>query len=197
MPDLDVIVENHLAENHLAGGNCQDPGNLQDPVDLETLPWQSWCQGWLQHSWPNLPPHAQYPTYELTLRFTDDAAVQDLNRVYRGIDEPTDVLSFATLEGAEALLPQAQLTNSQEPFYLGDIVISVPTAQRQAQKRGHPLGVELSWLVVHGFLHLLGWDHPDEDSFNRMVNQQIWLLQDQGLAVPQSDDFDLMILTSP
>ena len=69
------------------------------------------------------------------------------------------------------------------PLYLGDIVISVDTAHRQAQQQGHPLKTELAWLAAHGFLHLLGWDHPDEDSLNSMLNQQEMLLQTIGLAV--------------
>lgn len=169
VPNLDVLVQNHY-------------GSLAGEPDLDQLPWQSWYQGWLEHTWQNLPSPAQHSCYELTLRLAQAEEVQVLNRDYRGLDRPTDVLSFASLDGAEALLPH----DSAEPFYLGDIVISVPTAQHQAQQNGHSLVVELSWLAVHGFLHLLGWDHPDEDSFNRMVNQQIWLLQSVGLVPPNA-----------
>ena len=172
IPHLDVTVQDNR-------------GNTQEGLILEALPWESWFQVWLAHTWQDLPPHAQCAAYELTLRFTEDGEVQTLNRDYRGIDRPTDVLSFAALEGTDALLPPDSLTDSGEPLYLGDIVISVPTAQRQAEDSGHSLGVELSWLAVHGFLHLLGWDHPDEDSFERMVNQQIWLLRETGLESPK------------
>lgn len=171
-PHLDVTVQDSW-------------GNTQEGQNLQTLPWESWFQVWLNHTWQDLPPYAQSPVYELSLRFTDDAEVRRLNRDYRGIDRPTDVLSFATLDGTEALLPPDFLTDSGEPLYLGDIVISVPTAQRQAQENGHSLVMELSWLSVHGFLHLLGWDHPDEEGFQRMVNQQIWLLKETGLNAPQ------------
>jgi probable rRNA maturation factor len=72
------------------------------------------------------------------------------------------------------------------PLYLGDIVISLDTAQRQAETQSHPLEVELAWLAAHGLLHLLGWDHPDDASLTRMLNQQQALLQIVGLPVQTS-----------
>jgi probable rRNA maturation factor len=63
------------------------------------------------------------------------------------------------------------------PLYLGDIVISVETATAQALERGHSLAYELSWLAAHGLLHLVGWDHPDEESLRQMLDQQDALLQ--------------------
>jgi probable rRNA maturation factor len=75
-----------------------------------------------------------------------DPEIQILNRQYRGKDKPTDVLSFP-------------LADALQPFLLGDVVISVETAARQAQRRGHSLREELQILLVHGILHLLGYDH--------------------------------------
>lgn len=105
--------------------------------------------------------------WELTIRLTDDAEIQQLNRQYRGQDRPTDVLSFA--------IEPISVPISDEPLYLGDIVISVPTAQRQAQT--HSVLWEIVWLASHGFLHLLGWDHPDEESLEKMWNQQQMLME--------------------
>jgi len=85
---------------------------------------------------------------ELSVVLTDDATIQQLNREYRGIDTPTDVLSFAQQE-AEG--PSGEV--------LGDVIISLPTAQRQADERGHSLAAEVRILMVHGLLHLLGYDH--------------------------------------
>lgn len=90
-------------------------------------------------------------TAELTLVLTDDAAIQVLNRDYRGKDKATDVLSFAQLEGETVPVGEA--------LVLGDVVISVDTARRQARALGHSLEVELRRLFVHGLLHLLGHDH--------------------------------------
>jgi len=90
------------------------------------------------------------------------------------------VLAFASLE---VDCPQAVELMEDTPLYLGDIAISVDTAIRQAQQQGHPLKTELAWLAAHGLLHLLGWDHPDEDSLSEMLNQQETLLQIIGLDI--------------
>ena len=89
---------------------------------------------------------------------TGDVAVRDLNRRYRGEDAPTDVLSFALREDAEefVLPPDASLR-------LGDVVVSLPAARRQAKEAGHSLERELALLLVHGLLHLLGYDHASDE----------------------------------
>lgn len=104
--------------------------------------------------------------YEISLILATDAEVQALNRDYRDKDQPTDVLSFAALEVDAPPLPPG------EPLPLGDIIISIDTAQRQADSQGHSLATELQWLASHGLLHLLGWDHPDDASLERMLEQQ-------------------------
>ena len=109
----------------------------------------------------------------LGLRFTDDTTIRELNGRWRQRDEATDVLSFASL-GGEPNCPDA---GSVE---LGDIVISVDTARRQAAEHQHSLGHELRWLVSHGLLHLLGWDHPDDTSLQAMLSQQERLLENSG-----------------
>lgn len=134
--------------------------------------WETWFNQWLEKLQPNIEL-AQ--TYEVSLRFTDDLEIQSLNAQYRQQNRPTDVLAFASLEVNCPQLP-AHLRLSM-PLYLGDIVISVETAQRQAQQQRHSLETELAWLTTHGLLHLLGWDHPDQDSLIRMLNQQKALLE--------------------
>lgn len=97
---------------------------------------------------------------ELSVLLCDDAVIQPMNMDWRGKDSPTDVLSFAMGEGEELALPPGV------PRPLGDLVISVQTAERQALLIGHPLQDELRVLVVHGLLHLLGFDHEtgEEDA---------------------------------
>ncbi len=93
---------------------------------------------------------------EVSVLLVDDEAIRDLNRQYRGIDAPTDVLSFSQLEGegpAEHTLPE------DFPVPLGDIVVSIPQMQAQAREYGHSEARELGYLLVHGLLHLLGYDH--------------------------------------
>jgi rRNA maturation RNase YbeY len=92
---------------------------------------------------------------ELSIALVDDAEMRRLNRDWRGKDRTTDVLAFAQREG-EAELPAG---SGEAPALLGDVVISLPTAARQAAERGHGLERELAELLVHGILHLLGWDH--------------------------------------
>ena len=109
------------------------------------------------------------------MRLTNDLEIQTLNAQYRHQDRPTDVLAFATLE-----LDVPQFANpdfSNEPLYIGDIVISVETAWKQALEQKHSLNRELVWLASHGFLHLLGWDHPDDSSLLLMLAKQKKLLQ--------------------
>ncbi|MHB0912026.1 MAG: rRNA maturation RNase YbeY [Armatimonadota bacterium] len=92
---------------------------------------------------------------EITLVLTDDREIHELNRDYRGIDKPTDVLSFSQLEG-EPMIGEG---------LLGDVVISVETAKRQAEARGESLADELDLLTAHGVLHLLGYnDETDEEA---------------------------------
>lgn len=91
---------------------------------------------------------------EVSLSLVDDAAIQALNREHRGLDRPTDVLSFSQLEGeALAAMPEGEL------LPLGDIVISMERCAAQAEEYGHSLERELGFLVAHGMLHLLGFDH--------------------------------------
>jgi rRNA maturation RNase YbeY len=85
----------------------------------------------------------------------DDAAIRKLNKKWRNKDKATDVLSFPLLSVQELKLAPSH----PGALVLGDIVISVPTAKRQAAERGHRLSVELEILLVHGLLHLLGYDH--------------------------------------
>jgi len=158
--------------------NVQDYFSESSPiagVDEET--WQNWFYAWLETLQPN---NSLAKSYELTLRLTDDAEIHSLNAQYRQQDKPTDVLAFAALE---VNIPQSDEMLECLPLYLGDIVISVDTAQRQAQQQGHSLQIELAWLAAHGLLHLLGWDHPDDESLRRMLHQQTSLLETIGLAI--------------
>jgi probable rRNA maturation factor len=91
---------------------------------------------------------------ELSILLTDDAQIQTLNRAYRKQDRPTDVLAFAMREGT---VPGPQ--NAAPHEILGDVVISVPTARRQAGRRRRTVQAEVRTLLGHGLLHLLGFDH--------------------------------------
>ncbi|MFM7471432.1 MAG: rRNA maturation RNase YbeY [Nodosilinea sp.] len=154
LPTLDIILDLHHPRAAVATESD----------------WQLWFQGWAQHmALTGSPIHA----YELTLQLTSDTAIADLNQTFRQVNGPTDVLAFAALENPSPL--SAALLDS-EPLYLGDIVISFDTAERQAQAGGHSLVWEVAWLAAHGFLHLIGWDHPDPTSLATMLAKQQELL---------------------
>jgi probable rRNA maturation factor len=143
-----------------------------ETLDISEETWQTWLQTWLETLTNDLPSAC---AYELTLRLTDDGEIQQLNHQYRFKDQPTDVLAFAALES------DFPVFNREEPLYLGDIIISLDTAQKQAIERGHSLKNEVIWLTSHGLLHLLGWDHPDEQSLTEMLNHQKSLLKKLGI----------------
>lgn len=96
------------------------------------------------------------PDVELSVLFCDDPVIQSLNREYRGLDQPTDVLSFA----------------QEEPRLLGDVVISLEMARRQAIAQKHSLRREVEWLFLHGTLHLLGYDDDTEEGLQAMLARQ-------------------------
>lgn len=140
--------------------------------------WQSDLCRWLEtlrenRVDPTVPELTACEEISLGLQFTGDQEIAELNGRWRGLPQPTDVLSFAALESE---MPLQQTTTLE----LGDIVVSVPTAARQALEQGHSLERELQWLVSHGLLHLLGWDHPDEPTLNAMIACQERLLAMAG-----------------
>lgn len=107
---------------------------------------------------------------ELGLVITDDDTVRDLNRRYRGMNEPTDVLSFG-LESAEPFVSPPDGVQR-----LGEVIVSFPAAERQAREAGRPLEAELAHLAVHGVLHLLGYDHQQPEEAQAMRAREEALL---------------------
>ena len=133
--------------------------------------WQTWFSTWLAALAPTESPINHY---EVSLLLTNDAGIQQLNASYRQQDRATDVLAFAA---QETEMPGTQTLYQTEPFPLGDIIISVETAQRQRHDASYSLRQELAWLAAHGLLHLLGWDHPDAASLANMLREQTSLLK--------------------
>lgn len=111
------------------------------------------------------------PPAEAGLVITDDETVRDLNRRYRGIDEPTDVLAFChEATGKPFVTPPDGVRR------LGEVVLSYPTAERQAQEAGRSVQEEAAHLMVHGLLHLLGYDHAEPGDERRMRQREEALL---------------------
>ena len=107
----------------------------------------------------------------LTLVVTDEDRIRELNQNFAGIDQPTDVLAF----------PGEEIDPDEQGNYFGDVIIALPFAKRQAQKAGHSIQAEVSLLVVHGILHLLGYDHASKDDKQAMWAKQTAILAELGL----------------
>lgn len=105
----------------------------------------------------------------LSVTFVDNTFIHKMNREYRQVDRPTDVISFAFLDDE---VDKAKILKSKGPVCLGDIYISVEKAEEQAKEYGHPLKRELSFLFVHGLLHLLGYDHMTNEDEKVMFKLQ-------------------------
>ncbi len=112
---------------------------------------------------------------ELTVAIQTDAELQQLNRDFLGIDAPTDVLSF----------PADEFDPDNQSQYIGDVIISINQAERQALNAGHPLINEIQLLIVHGVLHLLGYDHTDSEQKNKMWRIQTMILEQIGCSINQ------------
>ena len=119
-----------------------------------------------------LEHEAQSLDSDLSIILTDDARLHELNLNYLGVDAPTDVLSF----------PASETDPETGARYIGDILISIPRAQAQADAAGHPLEAEVQLLVVHGVLHLIGHDHAEAEEKARMWKAQTEILKQLGLG---------------
>jgi probable rRNA maturation factor len=123
------------------------------------------------------------PPAEVGLVVADDETLRDLNRHYLGLDEPTDVLSFGhepASHSFDRLRTQPFVTPPDGVRRLGEVILSYPTAERQAQEAGHSVQEEAAHLVVHGLLHLLGYDHGDPEDERRMRDREDALLGRQA-----------------
>ncbi len=115
---------------------------------------------------------------EISLSIVTNDEIQDINKQFRGIDSPTDVLSFPQLtyeEGEEADV------NENGEIVLGDIIISIDRAKEQAEEYGHSLKREMAFLTVHSMLHLMGYDHMEKDEEEEMFRRQKEILDIAGV----------------
>ena len=119
---------------------------------------------------PDLGP--EVANADISIVLTDDRQLHELNLDYLGVDAPTDVLSF----------PAGEMDPETETLYLGDIAISIPRAMQQAENGGHPVEAEAQLLVVHGTLHLLGYDHGTDEDKAVMWAEQAKVLDRLGLS---------------
>ena len=118
---------------------------------------------------------------ELAIMLTDDAGIRTLNSNWRGIDKPTNVLSFPALQPTGARGPD------DAPRMLGDIAIAYETTRREADEEGKPFDHHLSHLAIHGFLHLIGYDHENDVDAEEMEALEQTILAQLGIPDPYAD----------
>lgn len=116
---------------------------------------------------------------EVSVTFVTNSAIQEINRDYRDKDQPTDVISFAMEELGDG---EIEVVIEGMPRMLGDIIISTDRTREQAEDFGHSFERELGFLAVHGFLHLLGYDHMNEADEQTMFGKQDAILESYGLG---------------
>lgn len=115
---------------------------------------------------------------EMSVNFVHNDEIQELNRTYRQKDAPTDVISFAM---QESVAGEMEIVGENLPVMLGDIIISVDQAKEQAKEYNHSFKRELAFLSVHGFLHLLGYDHMTKEEEKEMFQLQEEILGEFGI----------------
>ncbi|CAM3724980.1 rRNA maturation RNase YbeY [Rheinheimera salexigens] len=142
--------------------------DLQLATAQEDLPTQADIQLWLQTAIQPFQQHA-----EVTVRIVDNAESQQLNLQYRGKDKPTNVLSFPF-----------QCPPGIELSLLGDLVISAPVVAAEASEQGKSLTAHWAHMIIHGSLHLLGFDHINDTEAEEMEAEEILLLQQLGFTNP-------------
>jgi probable rRNA maturation factor len=118
---------------------------------------------------------------EIAVMLTDDAGIRTLNNNWRGIDKPTNVLSFPALQ------PTGPRSDDDAPRMLGDIAIAYETMRREADEEQKPFDQHLSHLTVHGFLHLIGYDHETDDEAEEMETLETQILGHLGIPNPYAD----------
>jgi probable rRNA maturation factor len=152
--------------------------HIEKPYEAEQ---QSQCEVMRRAAEATLQHERVEEAYELAVRVTGDDTVRELNRRHRGVDAPTDILAFPN----EAKGPFVDAPGL--PRYLGDVIISFPRAKAQAAEAGNTVPAELQMLVVHGVLHLLGYDDQTALERARMWRVQQSVLDDLGIEVHLPD----------
>lgn len=147
--------------------------HIEEPVAPDGAPLAFETALLERAAWQTIQDCDPLPEADATLVIASDARLQELNRTFLGIDAPTDVLSFT----------DGEVDPDTQRLHLGDVVISYPRALAQATAGGHPVEAELQLLVVHGALHLLGFDHTEEQDKIRMWARQAEILTRLGCPI--------------
>lgn len=122
--------------------------------------------------------HADTPPAELSIVLSDDGHLRELNKYHRGVDKPTNVLSFPAAKARTA--PGA-------PRHLGDVALAYETIEREARDEEKPIANHIAHLVIHGVLHLLGYDHEDDEEAATMEGHERQILAALGIPDPYAE----------
>lgn len=152
---------------------------LQWGIEPEALPTQAQCEQWVRASLVDEHAHQQV---EMTIRIVSEEESQQLNHDYRGKDKPTNVLSF------EFENPPGLVELGEELPYLGDLVICAQVVEDEARAQNKSLEAHWAHMVVHGTLHLQGFDHIDDDDAQEMESLEIEIMHALGFANPYAED---------
>ena len=159
----------------------REPENLELEPEVEEI---------VRHAAEITGPLYGVKNGEVSITITNNEYIHMLNNKYRGLDRPTDVLSFAFADSQDQ---EPEIAGGLETEILGDIIISVEKAQEQAKEYGHSLKRELSFLTVHGMLHLMGYDHMDEEERLEMEEEQRYVMGKLGISRADGDDRDMQL----
>ncbi|MBF6058611.1 MULTISPECIES: rRNA maturation RNase YbeY [Thiomicrorhabdus] len=153
--------------------------DLQWAIEPQEIPTLEQCEHWVSTSLGS----ALYDRYtELTIRIVDEEESQTLNREYRDKDKPTNVLSF------EFEQPPGLVDLGEELPYLGDLVICAEVVRKEAEEQGKSLEAHWAHMVVHGCLHLLGYDHIEDDDAEEMESLESEIMHNLGYGDPYAQD---------
>jgi probable rRNA maturation factor len=130
------------------------------------------------------PKEIEGRSLELSLVLANDEVIHVLNREYRGNDKPTNILTFASLDDKDSPLPE------EGPVPLGDVMLSYQTIIKESIDEGRFFKDHAIHLAIHGVLHLLGYDHEDEDDANVMESLEIRILESMGVQNPYTETLD-------
>lgn len=156
-----------------------ESGLWEDLPEAEGIVVRAAGAAWAGADRPFLPADR---TAEISVALADDALVRRLNRDYRGKDKPTNVLSFPLLDG-EGGIEEGEGV----PILLGDVILAHETVAREAREQGKTFEEHVAHLVVHGVLHLLGYDHETDEDADRMERLETRILDRLGMADPYAD----------
>lgn len=122
---------------------------------------------------------------EISIMFVDNEYIREINKEHRGIDKPTDVLSFPIVDMYEGVInsDEGDFDLDEDLLLLGDIIVSLEMTKLQAEEYGHSFDRELAFLITHGVFHLLGYDHDTPERENKMISKQYAVLENLNLSL--------------